>query len=60
MPNTNDQKLLCRFSSIYRKLLDRVSFIILPNINDRAGKVYGVLLNNSANGGYVDGLPHTW
>ena len=33
---TNGGKLLCRFSSRYRKLLDRVAFRILSNINDGA------------------------
>ena len=34
--NTNGGKLLRRFSSSYRKLLDRVAFRILSNINDGA------------------------
>ena len=34
--NTNGGKLLRRFSSSYRKLLDRVAFSILSNINDGA------------------------
>ena len=36
IPNTNGGKLLHRFSSSYRKLLDRVTFRILSNINDGA------------------------
>ena len=34
--NTSDGKLIWRFSSSYRKLLDRVAFKILSNINDGA------------------------
>ena len=35
-PNINDGKLLRRFSSSYGKLLDRVTFRILSNINNGA------------------------
>ena len=34
IPNTNGGKLLRRFSSSYRKLLETVAFRILSNIND--------------------------
>ena len=36
IPNINGGKLLRRFSSSYRKLLNRVAFRILSNINDGA------------------------
>ena len=36
IPSINGGKLLRRFSSRYRKLLDRVTFRILANINDGA------------------------
>ena len=36
IPNTNGGEVLCRPSDSYRKLLDRLAFRILSNINDEA------------------------
>ena len=60
MPNPNGGKLVRRFSSSFRKLLHRVAFRILSDINDGAAEVCGALLDDWANGNYADGFPHVW
>ena len=49
MPNTNGGRLRLRFSSSYRKSLERVAFRILSNINDGTAKVCAALLEYWAN-----------
>ena len=60
MSNPNGGKLVRRFSSSYRKLLHRVAFRILSDINDGAAEVCGALLDDWTNGNYADGFPHVW